>query len=63
MKGTFVMDFLTIIPFQFILDGKIDIKYSRLLYLIKLTRLYNGFQLLNYNVYMKEIKNMNHDKL
>lgn len=46
-----------------ILDGKIDIEYSRLLYLIKLTRLYNGFQLLNYERYMKEIKQMYHHKL
>lgn len=43
LKGTFFMDFLTIIPFWLILDGSIDTEYSRLLYLIKLTRLYNGF--------------------
>lgn len=63
MKETFLMDFLGIIPFQMILDGKIDLKYSRLLYLIKLTRLYNGYQLLSYNVYMKEVKNLYHKKL
>jgi len=63
MKGTFFLDFLTIIPFQLILDGQIDIKYSRLLYLIKLTRLYNGFQTVSYHVYMKEVKIMYNDKL
>ena len=63
MKETFLMDFIGIIPFQLFLDGTLDRKYSRLLYLIKLSRLYNGFQLLSYNVYMKEVKNMYNQKL
>ena len=57
------MDFLTIIPFWLFLDGFIDTEYSRLLYMIKLSRLYNGFQLLDQKAFMREIKFMFHKRI
>jgi len=57
MKGRFFWDFLSVIPFKRLFPN-MDLKYAKLFYLNKLSRLYNGFVLLDYKIYVKEVKDM-----
>lgn len=55
-KGTFPYDIVTVIPYNKMVEGKIRLKYYRLFYLIKITRVINGFEQLNPSKLMKHIK-------
>ena len=57
IKGRFFWDFLSVIPFKKIF-WNMDLKYNKLFYINKLSRLYNGFVLLDYKIYVKELKDM-----
>ena len=52
LKGRFVADLVTVLPFDLILTRSSPI-VLRLLLLLKLIRLYVGFELLNHKNYMK----------
>ena len=54
LKGRFFWDFLSVIPFKKLFPD-MDLMYSKLFYLNKLSRLYNGFVLLNYKLYVREL--------
>jgi len=43
IKSRFIFDALTIIPFFELFEGLMELKYRKLLYLIRLLRLYRGF--------------------
>ncbi len=55
LRGRFLFDFLSIIPLYKMLNwyDVTDMSKSKLAYLIKISRLYNGFSLLDYKIYMK----------
>ena len=55
LKGRFFWDFLSVIPFKKLFPN-MDLMYSKLFYINKLSRLYNGFVLLNYKLYVREFK-------
>jgi len=55
ISGRFFWDFLSVIPFKRLFPN-MDLKYAKLFYLNKLSRLYNGFVLLDYKIYVKELK-------
>ena len=42
-KGTFPYDIITVVPYNKMLKGVLDLKYHRLFYLIKIIRIINGF--------------------
>ena len=47
MKGRFFWDFLSVLPFRAIFSD-LDLKYQKLFYINKCSRLYNGIVLLDY---------------
>ena len=55
LKGRLFWDFLSVIPFKKLFPN-MDLMYSKLFYINKLSRLYNGFVLLNYKLYVREFK-------
>ena len=57
LRGRFFWDFLSVLPFRALFPD-MPLKYSKLFYLNKLSRLYNGYVLLNYKIYVKEVKDM-----
>ena len=58
LKGRFSVDMATIFPFDFFLKDWLSVEYLRLFLLIKLLRLYTGFELLDYKVFMMQIKRL-----
>jgi len=52
LRGRFLLDTVTVLPFYTLAEGIIDPKYQKLVYLVRTLRLYNGFYLLNYKVFM-----------
>ena len=63
LKSRFIWDFVTLLPLKEILADFITENQVRVLLLIKLIRLYIGFQLLDHKNYMKQIKQIFHDKI
>ena len=57
IKGRFFWDLLSVLPFKRMFPN-LDLKYSKLFYLNKLSRLYNGYVLLDYKIYVKEVKDI-----
>ena len=57
IKGRFFSDLITLVPF-FQLFSEYDLKYRKLVFLIKLLRLRVGFSLLDYKRTIGQIKEM-----
>ena len=55
LKGRFIWDILSVVPFRKIYPD-MALKKSKLFYIFKVSRLYNGLVLLNYKIYVKEAK-------
>ena len=56
LQGRFILDFITMLPLYRIFADITD--YARLFYLIRVTRLYRGLELLNTQSLMKKVKSM-----
>ena len=56
LKSTFILDLVPVIPFYYILENLIKEKYLGYLYLIKLIRLRNAFDMLDEKKFMKQMK-------
>jgi len=56
LRGKFLFDFITAIPFFFLLDQSISQELLRLCLLLKVTRLATAFKLLDHNSYIREVK-------
>ena len=59
LNGRFIFDFLSIFPFYRLVHNmshEYNVEICKLFYLIKLSRLYNGFSLINYKMFMREYK-------
>jgi hypothetical protein len=56
LKGMFCIDFVSSVPLYWLFVRSLDSKKAKLLYLFKLVRLYKGFNLLNHQQLMKEVK-------
>lgn len=54
--GRFVYDLVTIVPYHRIFRSWLALKYYRLFYFVKVTRIINAFRLLDPKIYMKQIK-------
>ena len=55
IKGRFFLDFLSVLPLRSLFPD-VELKYAKLFYWNKLSRLYNGFVILDYKIYVREIK-------
>jgi len=53
-KDRFVIDFVSLVPFPYLLRPYFEL--SRLLYLLKVVRLIQGFQLLDYTTFTRQLK-------
>lgn len=51
--GRFIYDLVTIVPYHRIFRPWLALKYYRLFYLVKVTRIINAFRLLDPKIYMK----------
>jgi len=53
LTSRFIFDVVPIIPLYSLFQSKLEEKSAKLFYLVKVIRLYNGFDLLNHKIYMK----------
>lgn len=61
IKSSFIFDVIAIFPFYHFFKN--SFKFCRLMYFIKLIRLYRGLQLLNIRVFMNHIKQFTYSRL
>ena len=58
LKDRILLDFISLVPFPYILRGHIELKYGRLLYLLKTVRLHHGFELIDYHTFTRQLKQL-----
>jgi len=63
IKGAFIIDLIQVIPFARMFKPYITPDYNRLFYLIKLTRLFNCFKMLDYKQITIQLKHIYNERL
>ena len=63
LKGMFCIDFISSVPLYWFVNSFLETKNAKLLFLLKIVRLYKGFKILNHQQLMKEVKQYYNKKL